>query len=395
MADTTTSTFVIEELSGEKRKFELSGRAMPYRKPTFGGKMRLEKTYYGGNPIGTIQFFGAEETETSFKGMWKDRFIYNPGNGSQPEGVFKVDGRQMGGADECVQAMDDLRRKGQMVKVTWGFYVRVGALEEFNSTPENLKDIEWEAKFTWVSQGDTAQGLAVPSTTNYTDVAGNWQGQKDNLANIASQYALASSYFGQVQDAINNVTGGIDDVIAAVDQNTRFVTSTLDTFRGIVGALQNIIDATQEAMDVVTSSVPGVIVSEIIDNEGTANNIQTQLQLGQSPFGQPLLAQQVQTLQSDFGKQASACNYQRQLMQTLKDSQRMAARQQQELARAINPDVLWTFVATDDTDLRSVAEDFYGSQQDWKIIAQFNALTDSRLVAGQVVYVPIAVNQAS
>ena len=72
MAASDTSVvgaFVIEEITGEMRRVELSGWALPFRPLTLSGTHRAEFTWYQGSGIASVQELGPEEEPTNIKGF--------------------------------------------------------------------------------------------------------------------------------------------------------------------------------------------------------------------------------------------------------------------------------------------------------------------------------------
>lgn len=88
------------------------------------------------------------------------------------------------------------------------------------------------------------------------------------------------------------------------------------------------------------------------------------------------------------GLRLQAANYQRGLLRVARQMLSLAARQQAEIQKRVAPDLLASFTARADTDLREVSIQFYGTQDEWKNLMLFNQMTSSRLSAGQLVFVP-------
>src|SRR3954468_10928771 len=53
----------------------LDGRTLPFRPITYAGKQRIKTTFYPGNPVGSQQVMGPTIDPSTFKGMWRDRYL--------------------------------------------------------------------------------------------------------------------------------------------------------------------------------------------------------------------------------------------------------------------------------------------------------------------------------
>ena len=65
-----------------------------------------------------------------------------------------------------------------------------------------------------------------------------------------------------------------------------------------------------------------------------------------------------------------------------------AASQFRVVSKSIDPDLIKTFIARDDMDLREVSIVNYGGPESWRALMLFNELTSSKLTAGQLVFIP-------
>ena len=188
MAD-TASAFTIQEITGDQREFRFTGRALPYRPFTISGTQRHDLTWYAGSPEGTLQILGAKEEDTSINGWWKDRFLMPidamavdtrieaglasstaQAAGQNGELGAQINGQPVENVRGLAEAVDDMRRKGQLVEVTWMSIVRRGIIKSFRQTWHTAQDLEWELQFAWVNQGsDLAELPVVDSSIDTSD----------------------------------------------------------------------------------------------------------------------------------------------------------------------------------------------------------------------------------
>ncbi len=174
------SAFVIEQLTGRKRKVVLTGRALPYRPFKLSTKQRMELVWLPGYADATVTVLGPAEEPTTVTGYWKDKFV-GPnitvaeksggleglvsdvgsalGFGDPPaapasQQPASLDGVPINNVQELVSVLDDICREGQLLTVKWGVTTRQGMLEEFEKTWHNAHDVEWSMKFSWSGRGE-------------------------------------------------------------------------------------------------------------------------------------------------------------------------------------------------------------------------------------------------
>lgn len=348
---------IIAEQTGDKRQFVFTGRALPYREVEFAGEQSMELTRYAGNPIRTAQVFGPEEEPTEMGGMWKDKYINNPVG--RPA-VYTQNGQQVVllSAFDIVQAVDDMRRKGQELVVQWGPIVRRGLLKRFAHKWLNLHDVTWAMRFEWISQNEADVPAVFAKDTDYANALGTLNGYVQGLQNIIdqaedmvgtqlSQYTgMVTTLSGLVQQFFDTTSNAIDTTITIIDQQRR-IAGILDSIAGSVDDMTDTILATPA--ELVAVAPAGVPVEGPILSAETTN---------------------------------------RQLVSTLRDMKYSALETQQDVLKAIDPDLVAMFVATGNTDLRDVSQEFYDTADEWRSLMVYNNMDDSRLSSGDEVFVP-------
>lgn len=149
----------ISEVGGASPlRIVLRGRAMPYRGVETGGDQRIRTTWYQGNPKASQQIMGSTLSPTTFTGTWKSKFLrvaFDDRNADveldgSPEALVVASGRQDSNpASLVVSVFERLRDRGKEVRVVWGDIIRYGLLQSFTPTWDRLEDVAWSATFEW------------------------------------------------------------------------------------------------------------------------------------------------------------------------------------------------------------------------------------------------------
>jgi len=360
------STFRIEELTGGGHTLTLQGRALPYRPLTFESSMRAEFTWYPGNPVATVQMLGSKEETTSVNGMWKDKFIGSLTDNAIlpapviPTAIAKFDGVQLAGASDVVRVVDKLRRRGQLLQVTWDELIRHGILTKFKHTWLRHEDIEWDMEFTWISQGDPLLPVAFGFTVPALDLVSGLIDSMNTLKGLlAAPFALVSGVQGLISNALDDIDIAVSGISKAASSLSKAVLSPLETARNIIAGIKSV----QEGLLRIESAIVSVPARAL-------KQVQDIQELGQEEV---LLAS----------------SYARVARKASRDLRAKLARQADELeAQNVQQEVVQVFTAREGQDLREVSSQFYGTPDQWRSIANFNRIHGSKLVAGQVINVP-------
>lgn len=382
-----TSSFVIRELTGDKRSLRLRERALPYRPFNLSGSQRNNIDWYPGSPIGTLQVFGAQEDETSVNGWWKDAFLGGQERGNAPaevtgESTADVDGTEgtllsssaLTTASALVNVVDDMRRKGQEVEVTWLDKVRRGIIEKFSQKWHTGHDVEWEIGFKWISQGESL------SDTKFKDDTATDIGDLPNMV----QEEL-TGVLGEDNDLTQSAGEQMSDLLAVIDEASAGLADMADSLTDAVVSIGNTITAPNAALRKVAGILDGIKLAagdlvDIIDQylDGASLDQGMDVFVAALPDNGSLSFGVVLANRGAARARGDACV-------RLRD---LAARQQAQLLGQATSEMLKIFQARDDQDLRQVSQDAYGTPDAWLGLMIYNNLTSSGLRAGQVVFVP-------
>lgn len=183
-----------------KSPIKLIGAFAPHIPFEFGGTQKIVKDYYPGSPEPAVQILGARESDQTIKGVLKTKRF-----------------RDESLAESSVQyqrEIDAVRRRGNLVKIQLGEWVRYGFIEETKFVLNRLNNIDYEIKFSIV-------GLTPPVgykfTLNNTDIAG--PSADLLLASIAAAKAgqnIPTEMPSNLLDDLNGILSGIADVAAKV-----------------------------------------------------------------------------------------------------------------------------------------------------------------------------------
>jgi len=374
------SPFTIRELTGDKRTFRFTGRALPYRPFTLEGSQRHDLSWYAGSPEGTIQMLGAQENETTVNGWWKDRFIRQPINMSQAEQAAAgftsglqsaagqlgnppalIDGQSVNDVRELAEAMDDARRKGQLVEVSWLHTVRQGIISNFRQSWHTTQDLEWELRFVWINQG--VQLADIPIQERNLDLSdsiveiGNQldtlEGVTDGALSVGTSNAAVDA-LRTIDDGITKLQQGAESLQDAVVTGFGTITSPISTAQRAAGIFNFMKITAIETMDAISRRLDAITLNE----------------------------------EENYG---SRIDQRRSLWDSRKAAKRIAgiaAIREDQMLGQLNPELIKSFKARDNQDLRDVALEFYGRADDWRALMRFNNLSTSRLSRGQLIFVP-------
>lgn len=364
-----SESLVFEEVDG--LTLTLNDRFLPYRPITVGGKQRAEFTWYPGSPEATVQMLGPEEDTIQLRGFWKDKFLQiaqsviltaAPANAASLSFIDSVSG--------LVQVVDDMRRMGRQIKLSWGAMQRVGHIVSFRQTWHNIHDCEWELDFAVLSQGETTVPAVIPTITlpdvyqvaldaavtlqdriieqSGLPVAVSLSEAASLALNIANLNILA------VADAMTAIVQGYAGSVFSVSQSARRTVSTLS------GGIKN--------LAVSIGSVGDTALSEFYSwGNGDEDN-------------------------TAVGQLVAAFNFKRNVTSQIQTSRYAYADSRAKVAReaAGAASQVQQFLTVKDMDYRDISLQFYGTSDRWLDLMRYNGATDSKLAAGTQVFIPPA-----
>jgi hypothetical protein len=368
------TSFTITERTGDKRSVVLTGRALPYRPLTLSGSQRNTVEWYPGNPIGVAQIYGAKEEPTTINGMWKDIFL---GEGNHNP-YATVNGAPMLTVIDLAEEIDDIRRKGQEIVVTWLNHTRYGILSKFTQKWHNGHDMEYELEFTWIAQEDISLNTDVPfSPDTYVDLST----VPDQVQDLIDQFNAPSPRLidlGITQGgAINGFATGFDeeddgDVVDEINALVVSIQAQSDTLNDTVSSVANTVTAPADSLRLIA----GTLDALKLNAQSTRDMLEEQADGARLNIG------------GTFGDVLSDRAASRGSADNMSQIQVLAASQEGQVLSQIQSQVLAVFQARQGDSLRKVSLIYYGTSDNWQSLMLYNQLRDEALVAGQVVIVP-------
>lgn len=398
----TGSAFVIRELSGEKRKVTLRGRGLPKRPFTLSGSMRSDLTWYAGSAEGTLQIMGASLDPTTITGKWSDRFISENseeeeviaaigtnGIAGQPvRGDRKgtsadpivVDGSPPSTVHEAAEIVDEVRRQGQMVEVTWGGLLRRGILQKFVQKWQTHQDLEWEMHFRWVSQETEFLSSIPVDAGRAIDVDASINSAFDDFALIVAKPFKAPntgslSAFGSIKAAALD----LQDAGSLINEGFKGIARTLTDVQQAIFDLEDTAFQASRAVVGFTNSAKRIagawsfLKQRASDLELLLSNVEDAIALNE---------------EEDAGNRLALRKTTRDRRQGARRISGDAAIQQDVTLKTLDPELVRAFTARAGQDLRDIATLHYGTPDSWQALMQYNNLSTSKLEAGQLVFVP-------
>lgn len=388
---------VIREMTGELREVRLTGRALPFRPFTLEGTQRADVTWLPGSPRATAQMLGPSEEPTTIQGRWCERFV-GVGSGEDiGEGVTtgaaastvdpddvpaSVDGTSITSVLDLVDLLDDVRRQGQLLEVSWGSHVRQGFLARFKQSWVTSVDVEWEAQFTWIGFAESPPPLDTASYAE-ADLSRAASGTFDDAEAVraaadmlAAMRVAPSVATGVLPPKTAGMLADMAAWYAAIEDGVLKVEAAA---RGMSEAAEAVLDATLAHVDAVLRIAA---CADYVVAAGRDLTLLAQARVDALATGAPDPA-------SVGAGQAAACAAStRSLSRRARRARGAAARRRDALGQASAPTPLAVVVAREGDDLRTLAARYYGQPDGWREIAALNGLASSTLVAGQVVVVP-------
>lgn len=346
-----TPRFEIEEVTGSLRRVSLAGRALPYQAVEWGGELRLKETYYPGNPEASIQLFGPKQKPTSIEGFWKDRFLST--SGVQATGFDGLGDPQNIVAASLIAAFKSLRDSANRLRVQWGEETRLGYLSEFSATYDRTEDVRWSCTFTWESE------------PRLTPSAVSTQPEADDV----------TEPFLELEDV------GAQTPAAVLPEPAAAARGALARQRVGVGAVFDAIRSFQSSVSSVTESI-----NASRKLSAAANGIRDEAnivgdQLNDKPYNYQTTSDGILTV---LGVESWRRTYNKKQNDFASSSLRNAS----SISLNATPTSIATVVLPSDTTLRSLSLRYYGSSDDWWIIADANNLVESVARAGSVIVIP-------
>jgi hypothetical protein len=355
----------IRQLEGSARKTVLlRDRAMPYQEPEFETELLTKKTVYPGNPRATQQVLAPTDNNTTFEGMWKDRFL-------RSAVLVNGDGGAVTNVDELQQLFDGLIRAGKLVRVQWLSFVRVGLIRRFTVAPLRATDIKWELEFEWQSREEVPARRSVSLET---------PGPNDLLALLNT----------------------IEDIVTlAPELMANFNAIIVSSIRDIGDKLGKIVDLLRVAEAIISlpAQIEGAMRAAALALVRQVQELTRRLsdRWTESPMGKAAALMMASSVQSSTGtgtkssaltSQAQYAAWSRSLVLSLDALAFAVQRAYQGIVDRLVPQGGRTTQMPADASLYLVAEQLYGSSDFANYLANVNGLSSVNVPAGFILKAP-------
>lgn len=356
MLPNAAGAFLITEISGppdERNAIVLKRRALPFKPYTLKGTQRGEVTWYQGNPVGSSQRFGPAEEPTTVSGSWHDTYIV----GSD---FATLNGAPLADSRAIVVAIDNMRRQGKDVMVTWDEEIRVGYISSFERTWQRRTDVDYQIEFTWTSLGETELPPVVTPTVSISDVAAQTGGALEDIEAQFNELDFSAS---------PKTLGVVNNQMAALKARQLEIQNAVAA--AISGALAPL-DAERRA---VTSLIQMALDAQTFSQAMQANVL---FSLRAAALPAQFAAGTVLSMMASIRAVRDSLNKMRDI--SLTSAALMTTNSEGAVLREL--------IGTDGDDLRRISQSVYGTAADWRLIALFNNVRTSRVSAGQTLQLP-------
>lgn len=408
------SSFTIDEITGQKRKVKLVGRALPYRPFELSGKQRVNTTWLPGYADATATVLGPEEENTTIHGFWKDRFVSKPksassagsvlskavgslqavtsvieGGGlgpaapSSPADPITVSGTPIADVRNASNLFDDLRRQGQLLEVAWDQQVRRGFLLRFTQKWHNAHDMEWEMEFQWIGRAERAPAPDAEESSAVSALGALSAALTDMKALADELTALDAA----LRDAVDSTLQGLSDLVDTLSQGVTAVASLAsipaESARRTVGTLNSIVGECRSLAQLFDQQPYG----------GNHRDAQPRARAGDVVGVNQAMAEGLDVgdggiASLTFAQRMTAAGQAKDMQRKSRAMSSIAVDRRATTAALLQDDLVGQVIAREGEDLRTVAKNFYGSPDEWRRLMVFNGLSSPRLRAGMLILVP-------
>ncbi len=387
---------IIEHTETNLRGIVLRGRSLPFEGVSWGTELNVDINYFPGNPVAIAQVVGSQWTDTTMNGRWSDRFLIadenapniigfpdlaaeqlpepdpgpeirfptiptflNPPSEPTTESGGVVPAARARTARAVRDALYQLSRGGQLLKVEWGSIARFGYLAEFTPTHDREQDIHWEMRFAWIGDTDAQPKPQPRSKDLVSTLKLVLQFYEDLITFLRSATLFVETYKRKLTQFLRRMDSLASDLVSTLERLVRVTTpvtpnnlwgNTKSSLQGMRSAIADFLSTFRET---------GAKIRRMADTRG------------QDPAGGVI----IDGMQREF----------RALAARLAAS---ATREQATIDRFATPNIKAVVRPYAGISLRDVSIDQYGTPNNWRAIQEFNGFPDSVVPAGAIVRVP-------
>ena len=358
-ASLLTGAFLsIQETAGQNRSLLLKGPALPPAGSiSFGSVASLQTRHYGARS--TQQVVGFNDEPISISGTWdtvrlsRGEFAYFR---SAPVYV----------AQALEEALEDLRKGGEVLRVQFGHRVRYGRISKVKTTPQGWGELAWSLEIVPIRRDDQEiKQKRVPSPETASDAfSAAMEAALGGIEWFEDQVSEGVETFDKLMNRyVDGPLGVVNAGSRAFQQAVRGVEHAVDRLSGVGIDYTNALIDWREAFERI-GGIADVIRSNCYDWQVSIETlIPEAFAATNNPVAQLDALEELGStlhLERNFAEEAA----------------RLLARSQDVLQGADNGFRMHTM--RDGEDLREVSERYYGTPDYWPQLAAYNGFGSSR-----------------
>jgi hypothetical protein len=253
---------IIERAETNVRGIILRGRSLPFEGVDWGTELNVDINYFPGNPVAIAQVVGSRWLDTTLNGRWSDRFLISdehapniigfpelaaeqlpepdpakeiqfptvptflgvPSNESTTQSGGVLPGARARTARAVRDALYQLSRGGQLLRVEWGSIARFGYIAEFTPTHDREQDIYWEIRFAWIGDTDAQPKPQPRSKDMVSAVKAVLQFYQDLITFLRSATLFVETYKRQLTQFLRRMDSLAADLLSTLERIVRVAT---------------------------------------------------------------------------------------------------------------------------------------------------------------------------
>lgn len=343
---------IIEVIDGQENKeslVRLTGNMLPIIPFEWGGEQRLNKDYYVGNPEPAVHVLGSKEGDLTIHGKFKDKKL-------------KYSDQNYGVAYKLADYLHKLARRGSILKISLGPWVRYAFLEKVDFKLNKLSEVEYQLTFFVVGLNPPINAKLIKKTKDVP--LDDTKKLIDAMSTFSATYsAVPKSMPKSIGDVLK---GAIGDVAKAVNLVTNFVNSYVAIAEDIQASANRAIGLIKNAR------------TNVAQFKRRIGSLQTGFNSLSTDAKASTKFQSVLTNQQHLVNSMSAASSLSALLAQMQKQFEALARQT-PMAR---------YKVKDGDTLQRIAIKYYNNADNWQQIYDHNKLTTTALTMGMMLEIP-------
>lgn len=336
--------FIIEELDNLnntiKTTVKLAGNSMPKIPFSFGGEQRIKKDFYSGHPEPVMQILGPSESDMEIRGDLKDR-------------RFK-DQKFYGISTEIQELIDSIRIRGNLCRFRLGEWQRYGFIEKTDFDMKKLSELSYRVALSIV-------GFNAPTNAKFLERSREIPFNINK--ELIDEAAAFQEEFTAIPDSVPRSIGDIiNDLTNTVATAIKLVTDFVDTIFGVIDDIKKAIDRAKG------------LIKHVMNKLREYKN-----RIGSIEHFDPNLSLTSRYINASFYTAAITSAYSLGSLMNRFRAQFSNLANDFPLARHL--------IRTGDT-LQKISTKFYNTPDNWVEVQDFNKLTTTALVTGDILDIP-------